>query len=86
VTGRLQKAAKMSKGGVGDESDEGARPDLRAGRGACLRYLCLYAYMVKVRHVSGDDRKLLRLYRDVAAAVVKWCDSADGKADAGVLE
>ncbi len=86
VTGRPQKAAKVSKGGVGYESDEDARPDLRAGRGACLRYLCLYAYMVKVRHVSGDDWKKLCLFRDVAAAVVKWCDSADGEANLGLLD
>ncbi len=39
----------------GKDSDEGERPDLRTARGACLRYLCHYAFLVKVLGVTGDD-------------------------------
>ncbi len=85
LPGRPRKSARTVKEDVEEESGEDARPDLRKARGACLRYLCLYAFLVKVRRVTGDDRKKLCLVRDVAAAVVKWCDSADGEADLGVV-
>ncbi len=80
---RKLKRARSGAGKSGRAGPTDARSYLRASRGACLRYLCLYAYLVKYRDLTEGDRGSLREPQDFAATVVGWCD---GTADAAYGE
>ncbi len=81
-----RKRTRSGGGKSGRAGPTDTRSYLHASRGACLRYLCLYAYLVKYRDLTESNRGGLRELRDFAATVIGWCDGTADVAHGEWLE